>query len=190
MDKVKYSNDKKKSSRKDLKIIRSKIGLERRKSAQDSFLYQIKNLSIIRDSSKIGVYYSFGSELATTKVIEYLWLIDKLVFLPVCYDESEIFFSGYFASTKLEQNAFNIYEPMVSNRKGVDVCDLDCILVPCLGIDNDGYRIGFGKGMYDKTLAKVIRRKVFVIYVSYKECLLDTCWPQGHDYKSDHNIIV
>ena len=49
------------------------------------------------------------------------------------------------------KNEFNIYEPEEGNR--VDPTEIDMILVPLLAYDKKGYRVGYGKGFYDKFFA-------------------------------------
>jgi 5-formyltetrahydrofolate cyclo-ligase len=53
--------------------------------------------------------------------------------------------------TRFVKNEFNIYEPENGNIVSVD--EFDMILVPLLAFDKRGYRVGYGKGFYDKFLA-------------------------------------
>lgn len=45
-------------------------------------------------------------------------------------------------------------EPIPKPSANVDPANIDCILVPALLFDEDGFRIGYGGGFYDKLLAK------------------------------------
>ena len=51
-----------------------------------------------------------------------------------------------------ELNAFRIYEPV--SGEIVSPSDIDLVLVPLLSVDRKGYRVGFGKGFYDRYLAQ------------------------------------
>ena len=53
---------------------------------------------------------------------------------------------------------YNILEP--SSSTVVDVKYLDFIIVPCLAIDKNNKRIGYGKGYYDKALEEVDKNKL------------------------------
>jgi 5-formyltetrahydrofolate cyclo-ligase len=55
------------------------------------------------------------------------------------------------AETSFLKNEFNIYEPEEGNR--IDAAEIDLVLVPLLAFDKKGYRVGYGKGYYDKFLA-------------------------------------
>ena len=52
------------------------------------------------------------------------------------------------AETSFLKNEFNIYEPEEGNR--MDAGEIDMVLVPLLAFDKKGYRVGYGKGFYDK----------------------------------------
>jgi 5-formyltetrahydrofolate cyclo-ligase len=54
----------------------------------------------------------------------------------------------YEATDELFLNAMGIYEP--NQNKLIPSNDIDCFLVPLLGFDLLGHRLGFGKGYYDK----------------------------------------
>lgn len=49
-------------------------------------------------------------------------------------------------------NAYGIVEPV--NDSEIDPLMIDCVIVPLLAVDKDGFRVGFGKGYYDKFLAQ------------------------------------
>lgn len=55
-------------------------------------------------------------------------------------------------STKFVKNEYNIFEP--ENGLEVPVSKIDVVFVPLLAFDKKGNRVGYGKGFYDKFLAK------------------------------------
>jgi 5,10-methenyltetrahydrofolate synthetase len=60
----------------------------------------------------------------------------------------------------------------------------DHVLLPMLGWDADGYRLGYGGGFFDRTLAALARRPR-VIGVAYEQAYLKTIHPQPHDIPVD-----
>ena len=54
--------------------------------------------------------------------------------------------------TVLAENRYNILEPV--NDEFIDPQLIDVIFVPLLGFDSKGYRVGYGKGFYDRYLPK------------------------------------
>jgi 5-formyltetrahydrofolate cyclo-ligase len=76
--------------------------------------------------------------------------------LAIAYPKTDFFLDEMIAvSTNAEtgfmKNEFNIYEPEEGNQ--VAVSEIDMIFVPLLAFDKKGYRVGYGKGFYDKFLA-------------------------------------
>ncbi|MDP4262123.1 MAG: 5-formyltetrahydrofolate cyclo-ligase [Bacteroidota bacterium] len=53
--------------------------------------------------------------------------------------------------TPFEKRKLDIYEP--EEGEPVPAAGIDMVFVPLLAFDRDGYRIGYGKGFYDKYLA-------------------------------------
>ena len=81
--------------------------------------------------------------------------------------------------TKLETGNFDIPEPKES-------CPIqethDVILVPCIGLDNNGNRIGYGHGFYDKYLTKNESTK---IALTYSKQIVKSIPNSEHDVKMD-----
>jgi 5-formyltetrahydrofolate cyclo-ligase len=79
----------------------------------------------------------------------------------------------------LTRGVWNI--PVPSNRNPVQPTVL---LVPLLGFDAAGYRLGHGGGYYDRTLATVAQ-KPLTIGIGYELGRLQTIYPQPHDIPMD-----
>jgi len=60
----------------------------------------------------------------------------------------------------------------------------DHVLLPMLGWDPQGYRLGYGGGFFDRTLAALAKRPR-VIGVSHEQAYLETIRPQPHDIPVD-----
>lgn len=75
-----------------------------------------------------------------------------------------------------------VYEIPVPD--GTDVVIPDIALVPMNGFDEQGYRLGYGGGYFDTTLAAFDRR-MLAIGVSYDLLRLPTIYPQPHDIPMD-----
>ena len=52
--------------------------------------------------------------------------------------------------TVFEDNVYNIPEPLLGEI--IPPASLDLVLVPLLGFDREGHRVGYGKGFYDRFL--------------------------------------
>ncbi len=60
----------------------------------------------------------------------------------------------------------------------------DALLVPLVGFDNDCYRLGYGGGYYDRTLA-ALSHKPLTIGIGMELARLPTIYPQPHDVPMD-----
>jgi 5-formyltetrahydrofolate cyclo-ligase len=60
----------------------------------------------------------------------------------------------------------------------------DAVLVPLVGFDPCGYRLGYGGGYFDRTLAAA-RPRPYAIGLGYEDSVLPTIFPQPHDIPMD-----
>ncbi len=80
----------------------------------------------------------------------------KKIVVPWCNDEGELELFDLKSMDELEIGMYKILEPAASLRnlseKQVNVEELDLVMVPGVGFDSRGARMGHGKGYYDKLL--------------------------------------
>jgi 5,10-methenyltetrahydrofolate synthetase len=67
---------------------------------------------------------------------------------------------------------------------GTSLISPDIAIVPMNGFDGQGYRLGYGGGYFDRTLA-ALERRVLAIGVSYEALRVSTIYPQPHDIPMD-----
>ncbi|MGZ8209176.1 MAG: 5-formyltetrahydrofolate cyclo-ligase [Burkholderiales bacterium] len=67
---------------------------------------------------------------------------------------------------------------------GTDIVFPDVAIVPMNGFDECGYRLGYGGGFFDRTLA-ALERRVVAVGVSFETLRLPTIFPQSHDIPMD-----
>lgn len=63
----------------------------------------------------------------------------------------------------------------------------DAVLLPMNGWDAQGYRLGYGGGFFDRTLA-ALAQKPLTIGISYEMAKLDTIYPQAWDVPMDYVV--
>ena len=64
----------------------------------------------------------------------------------------------------------------------------DTVLLPMNGFDREGYRLGYGGGFFDRTLASLRARKPVVIGVSFELTAIATIHPQPWDIPMDYVV--
>lgn len=89
-------------------------------------------------------------------------------------------FRRWTPATKMMRGDWNIPVPPPE----ADMLTPDIMLAPCLGWTEDGYRLGWGGGYFDRTLAAVVRRP-FTIGIALTAARLPTIYSQPHDIPLD-----
>jgi len=122
----------------------------------------------------IMFYVSTKDEVKTESMIKYALKLGKKVVLPISdlkkktLDLSEI----KDFDNELEPGAFNILEPKKDFLRSVSPEEVDLVIVPGVAFDENGDRIGYGMGFYDRFL-KTIRKDVPVIGLAYELQIVD-----------------
>ena len=76
----------------------------------------------------------------------------KTVVPRVNFASGEMEHIAFTAATRFTENKWGISEP--KDSESVDAADIDLVLVPLLCFAQRGYRVGYGKGFYDKFLSR------------------------------------
>ena len=106
-----------------------------------------------------------------------------LTALPVVVaPRTPLIFREWHPGIVLEKGALDI--PFPVNSREVTP---NAVLLPMNGWDRKGYRLGYGAGFFDRTLAS-LAKKPFVIGVAYEQAKLDTVHPQPWDVPVDYLV--
>lgn len=96
--------------------------------------------------------------------------------LPVIVERGQpLVFREWTPGSLMVQGTWKI--PMPASGEGVFP---DLLIVPLVGFDRKGYRLGYGGGFYDRTIAAMPERPR-TIGVGFELGLLETIYPQPHD---------
>ena len=74
-------------------------------------------------------------------------------YLPILVHGSRLRFAPWTVSSSLYANHFGIPEPRAHPRKLLRPTQLDAVLMPLVGFDDHGNRLGMGGGFYDRSFA-------------------------------------
>lgn len=96
------------------------------------------------------VYFSLSFEVSTLNIINYCLENEKELALPVIRN-GKMTFHRITSGTQVVMGNMNIYEPVEGSPQIVEFKDSVC-LVPGLAFSENGFRIGFGGGYYDRFL--------------------------------------
>ncbi|MDF2567683.1 MAG: 5-formyltetrahydrofolate cyclo-ligase [Oscillospiraceae bacterium] len=98
-------------------------------------------------------FVSTAIEVDTHKLIRHALDNGKAVAVPRCIDGTSLMqFYLINSLDDLEPGSFSVLEPIVDRCKKIDEFVHSVCIVPGLGFDMKGYRLGYGKGYYDTFL--------------------------------------
>ena len=100
---------------------------------------------------KIAIYYPSNFELNVLKLLEFNNILVNEILLPVTNKNNTMNFISWKKKDVLFINEFGMLEPTKTKIKVPDV-----MLVPILAFDKKKYRLGYGKGFYDRYLNKYL----------------------------------
>lgn len=138
--------------------IRAAIPNDKRLSAARDAARCLVNNAVFKSSQHIACYFSQKNEFDTGPLIEAAWAARKNCYLPILSNKGILLFAAYDQHTALTPNRFNILEPSSINIFPIE--EFDMVLMPLVGFDLQGHRLGMGGGYYDKTFEFLHHKKL------------------------------
>jgi 5-formyltetrahydrofolate cyclo-ligase len=116
---------------------------------------QLFQMELWKNAKTVGVTISREKEVNTISIIENAWVEGKQVCVPKCYPkEKKMEFRQIRSFDQLEIVYYGLQEPIEKETKFVDKREIDLLIVPGLCFSEDGYRLGYGGGYYDRYLTE------------------------------------
>ena len=152
----------------DLRVLRQQLRTKRRALSEHEQVHlsqlAVQHLvrhRIFRSAQHIACYLPNDGELDLSSLISQAWGMGKTVYLPVLstIHRNHLHFLPYRPGDELVPNRFGIPEPVIHSRRMIDSARLDLVLMPLVGFDSKGNRLGMGGGFYDRTFAYLRRRR-------------------------------
>ncbi len=101
----------------------------------------------------IGITISRFPEVNTYPIIEKAWREGKTVTVPKCIPKTrKLDFRKITDFSQCEKGYFQLIEPLINQTEAVEKNSIDLLIVPGLAFTENGERIGFGGGYYDRYL--------------------------------------
>ena len=133
---------------------------EQRQAAQGLYR-QLAQHPLFRRAKHISLYLPTDGEIDPRLLLRAAQRRGKATYLPVlsAWPRTKMVFQRVQPGDKLLPNRFRILEPRVNANRQRQVWALDLVLLPLVGFDDAGGRLGMGGGFYDRSLAYLARRK-------------------------------
>ncbi|MBC3257018.1 MULTISPECIES: 5-formyltetrahydrofolate cyclo-ligase [Pseudomonas] len=122
---------------------------------------QLAQHPLFRRAKHISLYLPTDGEIDPRLLLRAAQRRGKATYLPVlsAWPRTKMVFQRVRRGDKLSPNRFGILEPRVNAHQQRKVWALDLVLLPLVGFDSEGGRLGMGGGFYDRSLAYLARRK-------------------------------
>ncbi|XP_033023448.1 5-formyltetrahydrofolate cyclo-ligase-like [Lacerta agilis] len=150
-------------------------------------------------SRRIAVFLSMSDEVQTGEIIKDIFQLGKECFIPHYKPRSShmdmVKLASYEEIASLPLTSWNIHQPAENDirEEALSAAEgLDLILVPGLGFDQTGNRLGRGKGYYDTYLDRCRQHpkgKPYTIALAFKEQVCDVVPASENDVKVDEILF-
>lgn len=169
------TNTNKQALRSQLLTRRKNLALTDKQRLDDALRQQLKAIvaQSIQPDSVIALYSPIRGEPDLMPLTqEWLQAGFKIALPIVVAPNTPLTFVTYTNVADLVKNKWGILEPILHEAQ---VVQPDVVLIPCLGFDQSHYRLGYGGGFYDRTLAqfKANGHEALTIGVAYAHALCE-----------------
>lgn len=180
-------NQEKSELRRRLRRARAQLSGDERAAAEREIGRLLKRR--IKRGGRIGVYWPMGSELRLDGFVRAAQKRGAKLYLPYIEPHSRrMWFTPYPADgvkQERKRGRAKLHVPQFAGRK-IRVHGLSILLVPIVGIDREGYRLGQAGGYYDATLSAMkYRLQAKTIGVGFACQLVDRLPHEAHDVPLD-----
>ena len=147
------------------------------KNTSLKIVHKILNSKIFQEAKHIALFYPFKNEIDLRNLLR---VENKNFYLPKCND-LDMDFIEYKNEENLIENKWGIMEPQ---GEKINPEILDVIYIPALLANKNLYRIGYGKGFYDRFFKKhhLKAKKIIVISNNF---VIDENFEETFDIQAD-----
>ena len=165
-----------------VRLINSRLALsaEQLRIASNNITDSLNRVLQPTSESIISVFWSMRGEPRLQKWMQSVYEKGARVLLPEVVGSGQpLVFREWTPGCLMRRGVWNIPVP----KQGA-VLTPDVVIAPLVGFDSNNYRLGYGGGYFDRTLA-VLSHRSKVIGVGYACNLIPTIFPQPHDIPMD-----
>ena len=181
--------------RKQLRQQRRALSPQQRAQLARRLAINLSSQALFHNARRIAVYLPNDGEMDLQPLIQRARTRGKQCYLPVIsrMSHNRLWFAPYQSGQKLSPNIYGIPEPANGKWQGRSPIGLDLILMPLVGFDAKGNRLGMGGGYYDRTLAYLKHRchwrRPLLLGVAYEFQKVDSLTAQSWDIPL-HGVIT
>ena len=156
--------------------LRQSMPQEIKKQKDEAIAKQVSRLWQYQRNSILLIYVSTAIEVDTIGIIRQAWADGKRVAVPRCVPDTRNMEFYYIDSLEdLSPGMFGVLEPTPNRDRLYEEKDAGLCIVPAFSYDWRGFRLGYGKGYYDRFLS---RFEGNMVGICYSDCVQRTL-PHG-----------
>lgn len=164
-------NEQKKQLRKAMLQKRKELSESETAVKNSAITEKLLSLAKVQSAELILPFVSAKGEVSTREFIARCFDAGKTVAVPRCIDGSNMEFCVIHTFDDLEKGMYGIDEPKeYCEVIKAENAENSVLIVPALCFDTKGYRLGYGKGYYDRFIS---RYSGFTVGVCYSEFITD-----------------
>ena len=145
------------------------------------------NLSKMKN---VLLYFPYKQEIKTNLLHQELLKYSHNIYMPKIFPENVIKFNLFTSEYSLTKNKYGITE--VDNEEYLEPHLFDAMFIPFVGVDVNGFRVGYGGGYFDRALSSLMdsnHRKPLIIGLGYDYQILSKNLAEPHDLRY-HKVIT
>ena len=122
---------------------------------------KVKKLPVYEKARTVMFYLTYGSEVATDSMISSALDEDKSVVVPAIQNpgDGKMFAVRISRLEDAYQSVYGIRQPEINQEDLIGKDEIDLVFVPGIAFDYEGFRIGYGKGYFDRWLSGIVPEK-------------------------------
>ena len=145
--------------------LRQAMPQEIKEQKDDAIALQVRRLWQYQRNNVLLVYVSTSIEVDTHRIIRRAIADGKRVAVPRCVPDTRNMEFYYIDSIEeLSPGMFGVLEPSANPDRLYKECEGGLCIVPAFSYDWRGYRLGYGKGYYDRFLSRFEGNMVGICY--------------------------
>ena len=174
--------------RKDIKQLRLSLSPQEIAAASKRIAEFVISAPWYVNAKTLMLYLPIKNEADTSYIMSHALQNGKTVALPITnHADFSLSCACITSSDDLTDGVFNTKEPDAAKAKPILPSEIDLVIVPALAFDRCGFRVGYGKGCYDRFLPSV-RPDCVKAGINYSFAIVDKIEASPHDVRMDYII--